>query len=118
MVVLRGLQPLDSAWLCSAKILVEVNRNLGSRRRQGEVAVPSRQATLWRLEASALLEVQERVLPAGAREVRFHQLEGDFKVPLGGQPLVPSHPPSCSASTGSGIDGLRATFAVGFPELC
>jgi hypothetical protein len=38
------------------------------------------QATLWRLEASALLEVQERVLPAGAREVRFTQVEGDFKV--------------------------------------
>lgn len=38
------------------------------------------QATLWRLEASALLEVQERVLPAGAREVRFTQIEGDFKV--------------------------------------
>lgn len=39
------------------------------------------QGTLWRLEASALLELQERVLPVGGgREVRFTQVEGDFKV--------------------------------------
>ena len=52
------------------------------------------QATLWRLEASALLEVQERGLPAGAREVRFTQVEGDFKVrpvPLTTIVVIPMH---------------------------
>lgn len=38
------------------------------------------QGTLWRLEASALLELQERVLPGGGRTVTFTQIEGDFKV--------------------------------------
>lgn len=38
------------------------------------------QGTLWRLAAEAVLEVVEVRGALGAREVRFHMLEGDFKV--------------------------------------
>ena len=38
------------------------------------------QGVLWRLEAQALLEVEEAKLPLGRREARFTMLEGDFQV--------------------------------------
>ena len=38
------------------------------------------QGTLWRLAAEAVLEVVEGKGAMGAREVRFHMLEGDFEV--------------------------------------
>lgn len=38
------------------------------------------QGTLWRLAAEAVLEIMEVRGVLGAREVRFHMLEGDFKV--------------------------------------
>lgn len=38
------------------------------------------QGVLWRLEAEALLEVEEVQLPLGRREARFAMLEGDFQV--------------------------------------
>lgn len=38
------------------------------------------QGVLWRLEAEALLEVEEVRLPLGRREARFSMLEGDFQV--------------------------------------
>ena len=38
---------------------------------------------LWRLEAEALLEVEEVRLPLGRHEARFTMQEGDFQVGLG-----------------------------------
>ena len=38
------------------------------------------QGVLWRLEAEAVLEVEEARLPLGRREARFSMVEGDFKV--------------------------------------
>jgi hypothetical protein len=35
---------------------------------------------LWRLEAEAVVEVEEVRLPLGRREARFSMLEGDFQV--------------------------------------
>jgi ribosome-associated toxin RatA of RatAB toxin-antitoxin module len=49
---------------------------------QGRVWVRQRgcsQAALWRLEASALLEIEELALPLGRREARFRMVEGDFR---------------------------------------
>lgn len=34
---------------------------------------------LWRLEAEAVIEVEEARLPLGRREARFSMIEGDFK---------------------------------------
>ena len=38
------------------------------------------QGTLWRLAAEAVLEVSEARGGLGVRELRFHMIEGDFKV--------------------------------------
>ena len=38
------------------------------------------QGTLWRLAAEAVLEVSEVRGGLGVRELRFHMIEGDFKV--------------------------------------
>lgn len=37
------------------------------------------QGVLWRLEAEAVIEVEEARLPLGRREARFSMIEGDFK---------------------------------------
>ena len=40
------------------------------------------QGTLWRLAAEAVLEVSEVRGGLGVRELRFHMIEGDFKVSM------------------------------------
>lgn len=41
------------------------------------------QGVLWRLEAEAVMEVEEARLPLGRREARFSMIEGDFKASAG-----------------------------------
>lgn len=38
------------------------------------------QSLFWRLEAEAVLEVEETETGGGQREIRFNIVEGDFKV--------------------------------------
>lgn len=57
------------------------------------------QAALWRLEASAILDIEEVKLPMGRREARFTMVKGDFKE-LNGRWTVQPNPSSSSGSRG------------------
>lgn len=56
------------------------------------------QSALWRLEASALLEIEELSLPLGRKEARFRMLQGDFKE-LSGCWVVEPDPSSSSGQS-------------------
>ncbi|KAL4425806.1 hypothetical protein ABPG75_009822 [Micractinium tetrahymenae] len=81
--------PADIVWrvLTNYERLAEFVPNLESCERlpslrAGKVLLRQRgcsQGVLWRLEAEALLEVEEARLPLGRREARFSMLEGDFQ---------------------------------------
>ncbi|KAL4445809.1 hypothetical protein ABPG77_009008 [Micractinium sp. CCAP 211/92] len=81
--------PVDVVWrvLTNYERLADFVPNLEScerlpSQRAGKVLLRQRgcsQGVLWRLEAEALLEVEEVRLPLGRREARFSMLEGDFQ---------------------------------------
>jgi ribosome-associated toxin RatA of RatAB toxin-antitoxin module len=101
--------PVDIVW----KVLTEYERlpefipNLEECRRlstsaPGRIRLLQRacsQAALWRLEASAILDIEEVKLPMGRREARFTMVKGDFKE-LNGRWIVQPNPSSSSGSRG------------------
>jgi hypothetical protein len=78
------------------------------------------QSTLWRIEAEAVLEIQEKRLPLGCRELQFRMLEGDFKVSTAFHELTQSFAGHSSCSTpGDVLDSWRGSAAsVGVATLC
>lgn len=55
------------------------------------------QGPLWRLEAGAVLDLTERRLSRGVREVQFEQVRGDFKRFSGRWLVSPRCPWACSS---------------------
>ncbi|KAL4859881.1 hypothetical protein ACK3TF_000138 [Chlorella vulgaris] len=98
--------PVDVVWrvLTSYERLATFVPNLESCERlpsprSGKVWIRQRgcsQSVLWRLEAEAVIEVEEVRMPLGRSEARFTMVEGDFKE-LSGRWVVEPDPSSAAS---------------------
>lgn len=117
---LRIYASVDEVWrvVTDYERLAEFIPNLAQCKRlpgapRGRIHLRQRgcsQGGLWRLEATSTLELVERRLTKGRREVRFKQLEGDFRQFSGCWLVSPSPPPAEGGPSLSTI--LRYDVAV------